>query len=88
MSTQYITIDSAPFISSPGSETAGIMQADSSADRHRLEDSDFFRGKSIAELAREQGVGPVMDIRVFAGGIPDNEDVDKLLAQLEELRSS
>ena len=26
---------------------------------------------------REQGVGPIKDIRVFAGGIPDDEDVDE-----------
>jgi hypothetical protein len=49
---------------------------------------DFFVGKSLAELAVEQGVGPVKDISVFAGGIPDNEDVDELLAQLEEMSGS
>ena len=49
---------------------------------------DFFTGKSLAELALEQGVGPVKDISVFAGGIPDNEDVDELLAQLEEMSGS
>jgi hypothetical protein len=49
---------------------------------------DFFMGKSLAELAREQGVGPVKDIRVFAGGIPDDEDADKLLAQLDEMSGS
>jgi hypothetical protein len=49
---------------------------------------DFFTGKSLAELANEQGVGPVMDIGVFAGGIPDDEDVDDLLAQLEAMRGS
>jgi hypothetical protein len=58
------------------------------ADSLLLEDSDFFRGKSIAELAREQGVGPVKSISVFAGGIPDDADVDELLAQLEELSGS
>ncbi|MGD1104689.1 MAG: hypothetical protein ABSA59_21810 [Terriglobia bacterium] len=51
-----------------------------------LEDSDFFKGKSIAELAREQGVGPVKDIRVFAGVIPADEDVDEMLAEIYRLR--
>jgi hypothetical protein len=49
---------------------------------------DFFAGKSLAQLAREQGVGPVEDIGVFAGGIPEDEDVDELLAQLEAMRGS
>ncbi len=57
-------------------------------DKALLGDSDFFTGKSLAELAREQGVGPVRDIRVFAGGFPDDVDVDELLAQLEELSGS
>ena len=50
-------------------------------------DQDFFKGKSLAELASEQGVGPVKDIRVFAGGIPDDADVDELVAQLKEMRA-
>jgi hypothetical protein len=58
------------------------------ADNFLLVDSDFFSGKSLAELAREQGVGPVKDISVFAGGIADDEDVDELLAQLEAMRGS
>lgn len=60
----------------------------SRADERLLGNRDFFRKKSLDELAREQGVGPVNDIGVFAGGIPDDEDVDKLVAQLEELRGS
>lgn len=56
------------------------------ADGLLIEDSDFFRGKSIAEMAREQGVGPIKDIRVFAGVIPDDEDVDEMLAEIYRLR--
>jgi len=52
------------------------------------ENRDFVVGKSLAELAREQGVGPVKDIRVFAGVIPEDEDVDEMLAQLEGMRGS
>ena len=59
-----------------------------SPNENLLGNRDFFRKKSLDELAREQGVGPVNDISVFAGGIPDDEDVDKLVAQLEELRGS
>lgn len=57
-------------------------------DEGLLVNRDFFGRKSLDDLAREQGVGPVNDISVFAGGIPDDEDVDKLVAQLEELRGS
>ena len=72
----------------PGTAAPQHPQGRRPIGKHLLEDSDFFRGKSLAELAREQGVGPVKDISVFAGGIPDDEDVDKLVAQLEELRGS
>jgi hypothetical protein len=51
-----------------------------------LADNDFFKGKSIGELAREQGVGPIKDIRVFAGVIPDDDDVDEMLAEIYRLR--
>ena len=44
-------------------------------------DRSFFEGKSIQELARSQGVGPVKDIGVFAGGISDDEDVDEMLEE-------
>jgi len=47
---------------------------------------DFFSGKSLAELAREQGVGPVEDISVFAGGIPEDEDVDEMINEIYRLR--
>lgn len=49
-------------------------------------DIDFLRRKSIAELALEQGVGPVKDIGIFAGGIPEDEDVDQMLAEIYRLR--
>lgn len=39
------------------------------------------RGKSIDELIAEQGILPVSDISVLAGGIPD-EDLDAFLADL------
>ncbi len=57
-----------------------------SADDLLLEDKDFFSGKSLADLAREQGVGPVRDFSVFAGVIPDDEDVDGMLAEIYRLR--
>jgi hypothetical protein len=47
---------------------------------------DFFAGKSLAELAREQGVGPVRDISVFAGGFPEDEDIDEMLEEIYRLR--
>jgi hypothetical protein len=57
-----------------------------SPDRHLRGDNDFFRGRSLADLAREQGVGPVRDFNVFAGVIPDDEDIDEMLAEIYRLR--
>jgi hypothetical protein len=51
-----------------------------------LNNRSFFEGKSIQELARSQGVGPVKDIGVFAGGIPEDEDADELLEEIYRLR--
>jgi hypothetical protein len=49
-------------------------------------DRSFFEGKSIQELAQPQGVGPVEDISVFAGGIPDDEEVDEMLEEIYRAR--
>ena len=57
-------------------------------DPHLVENREFFAGKSLAELATEQGVGPIKDIKVFAGGFPEDEDLDELLAELHRLRAS
>jgi hypothetical protein len=88
MSTQFTTIDSAPYISFAVPEAAAPTSGGTPPEISPLGDSDFFKGKSISELAREQGVGPVKDIRVFAGVIPEDEDVDEMLAQLEAMRGS
>ena len=49
---------------------------------------DFFVGKSLTELAVEQGAKPIRSINVFAGGFPEDEDLDDLLAELERIRDS
>jgi hypothetical protein len=51
-----------------------------------LGDRSFFKAKTLQELAREQGVGPVKDISVFAGGFPEDEDVDEMLKEIYRLR--
>jgi hypothetical protein len=51
-----------------------------------LGDQSLFAGKSLQELALSQGVGPVKDIRVFAGGFPDDEDIDEMLEEIYRLR--
>jgi hypothetical protein len=86
MSTHFTTLDSAHYINFAGPEAAEPTHAEASPEISRLADSNFFKGKSIAELAHEQGVGPVKDIRVFAGVIPDDEDVDEMLAEIYRLR--
>jgi hypothetical protein len=51
-----------------------------------LRDRSFFEAKSLQQLAREQGVGPVKDISVFAGGFPEDEDIDEMLEEIYRLR--
>jgi len=46
----------------------------------------FFEAKTLQELAQAQGVGPVKDISVFAGGFPEDEDIDELLEEIYRLR--
>ena len=86
MSTQFITLDSASCVNFVDPQTARLTPSPAPPDRRGLVDGDFFQGKSIEKLAREQGVGPIRDISVFARGLPHDADVDELLAQLEELR--
>ena len=49
-------------------------------------DSDFWRGKSVEELAREQGVRPVERIEDLAIDWPEEDSVDQLLALIREVR--
>lgn len=44
-----------------------------------LGEGNFFANASIGELAAVQKVKPLSDISVLAGGIPDDEDVDRLI---------
>jgi hypothetical protein len=49
-------------------------------------DADFWRGRSVAELARAQGVGPCEDPRDMAGDWPEGESVDDFLALIRRSR--
>lgn len=66
--------------------TARLLDAPLAGQNSLGSNRDFFAGKSLTELAREQGVGPVEDISVFAGGIPEDEDVDEMLDEIYRLR--
>ncbi len=56
------------------------------AHRNLAGDSSFYEGRTIGELAQCQGVGAVNDVSVFAGGIPDDEEVDEMLEEIYRLR--
>jgi len=89
MSTEILTRDSARLVRPLGHVMAQPSRLDDASlpvDRLLLWDRSFFEGKSIHELAQSQGVGPVKDISVFAGGIPDDEDVDEMLEEIYRLR--
>ena len=47
--------------------------------RPPLGNRDFYVGKSLSQLAREQGVGPVKDIGVFARKPGDAEAKERVL---------
>ena len=89
MNTEILTRDSAPLVRPLGyvmAQASRLLDAPLPDDKHLLRDRSFFEGKSIQELAQSQGVGPVKDISVFAGGIPDDEDVDEMLEEIYRLR--
>lgn len=93
MNTGIHTRDSAPTrwvypLDSAMAQASRLDDASLPVDRPLLGNRDFFVGKSLSELAREQGVGPIKDIGVFAGGFPEDEDLDELLAELDQLRGS
>jgi hypothetical protein len=91
MNTEILTRDSAPTrwvrpLDGAMAQASRLDDASLPVDRLLLWDRSFFEGKSIQELAQSQGVGPVKDISVFAGGIPDDEDVDEMLEEIYRLR--
>ena len=49
-------------------------------------DSDFWRKKSLDELAKEQGVGPVEKADQLAGDWPTEDSIDEFLASIREAR--
>ena len=49
-------------------------------------DTDFWQGKSVEQLAREQGVKPCADPRDLAIPWPDEESIDEFLAFIREAR--
>jgi hypothetical protein len=89
MNSEILTLGDTPWVK-PLDEalTAAPLDARLASGGHLFENRDFFAGKSLAELAREQGVGPIKDIGVFAGGFPEDENLDELLAELDRLRGS
>jgi len=48
--------------------------------------ADFWAGKSVEQLAREQGVRPCRDVAELAGTWPDDEPLDEFLQFLREAR--
>ena len=89
MSTRALMVYDTPWFLRPDVVAAATLSdARPPVVRPLLGDRGFFAGKSLPELAREQGVGPVKDISVFAGGFPEDEDLDELLAELDHIRGS
>ena len=49
-------------------------------------DSDFWKGKTVDELAREQGVKPIKSLDELAGDWPEEDSIDDFLAFIREVR--
>jgi hypothetical protein len=49
-------------------------------------DSDFWRDKTVEDLAREQGVGPIGSLDALAIDWPEEDSVDDLVALIREVR--
>jgi len=49
-------------------------------------DADFWHGKSVEELAREQGVKPCTNPADLAGAWPQDESLDEFLTLIREAR--
>jgi hypothetical protein len=88
MGTGALTVyDDVPWVERPDeAEKAARLDAPLPVNRPLLRDRTFFERKSLSELAREQGVGPVEDVSVLAGGFPDDEDIDEMLEEIYRLR--
>jgi len=49
--------------------------------------SEFSTGKTVEELAREQGTQPISSLAALAIDWPEDESVDELLALVREVRN-
>lgn len=49
-------------------------------------DADFWNGKTVEELAREQGVLPIERIEDLAIDWPEEDSIDEFLALIREVR--
>ena len=53
-----------------------------------LGEKEFRKGRSLEDLAMVQGVEPLTNPRVLAGGFPEDEDVDSFLEEIYSTRVS
>lgn len=86
MSTRAQTLYETPWVQRPDEVEAALSDAPSPIARPRYGTHDFFAAKSLSELAREQGVGPIKDISSLQGGLPDDEDIDEMLEEIYRSR--
>ena len=49
---------------------------------------DFYAGRSLEQLAETQGVAPLDNPKVLAGGFPDSDDVDEFLEDIYSSRGT
>jgi hypothetical protein len=49
-------------------------------------DGDFWKNKTVEELAREQGVKPIQSLDDLAGAWPEEDSIEEFLSFLREVR--
>jgi len=87
MYSQTQTLSSARWVRTPDAAFAVTGTRMPGVTPESTADDDFFVGKSLLELAQSQGILPVVDIAVFAGGIPDEESDDEMLDEIYRQRA-
>lgn len=74
----------------PQREVAGVIPGSPSAPGRGSDTTDFWRPKSLDELAAEQGVQPIEDFQRFLDEIgdvwPEEESTEEFIAWLAETR--
>ena len=69
-----------------GTEVAFHPVASQTREQSAAENGQFWRGFTLDELAREQGVAPAQALDDLAGDWPEEDDINEFLRSIREWR--